>query len=294
MLPLDREAIKRLAVIGPNAAAARTLGGGSATVSPPYTVSPLEGLRAALEPAVEVEHSHGVQASSRMPVARAPWVYAPGTDEPGVEVRFFARDGTLLSSERRPGCSFRWLGSVDHGGTVARIEVHTVLRSTDPGTYTIGASGLGRYRLSVGGEEVFDERLELPPGADLVEGIMIPPQASCGVELGSGEKTGVVLTHEIGPGGSAAGDLGVSFQLNLRPPYADDDQELERAAALAAAADAVVLVVGTTEEVESEGFDRTSLTLPGRQDELVRRVAACEPRHDRGRQRRRAGADAVG
>ena len=32
---------------GPNAEIARTLGGGSATVFPPYTVSPLEGLRAA-------------------------------------------------------------------------------------------------------------------------------------------------------------------------------------------------------------------------------------------------------
>jgi beta-glucosidase len=37
-------------------------------------------------------------------------------------------------------------------------------------------------------------------------------------------------------------------------------------------------VVGTTAEVESEGFDRTSLALPGRQDELVRRVAAANPR----------------
>jgi beta-glucosidase len=39
-----------------------------------------------------------------------------------------------------------------------------------------------------------------------------------------------------------------------------------------------VVVVGTSEEVESEGFDRTSLALPGRQDELVRAVAAVNPR----------------
>ncbi|HKH18363.1 MAG TPA: glycoside hydrolase family 3 C-terminal domain-containing protein, partial [Solirubrobacteraceae bacterium] len=48
---------------------------------------------------------------------------------------------------------------------------------------------------------------------------------------------------------------------------------IERAVELAASADAAVVVVGTTEEVESEGFDRASLALPGRQDELVRRVA---------------------
>jgi beta-glucosidase len=39
-----------------------------------------------------------------------------------------------------------------------------------------------------------------------------------------------------------------------------------------------IVVVGTTEEVESEGFDRTGLALPGRQDELVARVAAANPR----------------
>src|SRR5207344_3262038 len=64
LLPLDPGGLERLAVIGPNAARARTLGGGSATVLPPYTVSPLEGLRSALDPAVEVSYSRGVQAGS--------------------------------------------------------------------------------------------------------------------------------------------------------------------------------------------------------------------------------------
>jgi beta-glucosidase len=39
-----------------------------------------------------------------------------------------------------------------------------------------------------------------------------------------------------------------------------------------------VVVVGTTEKVESEGFDRRSLALPGDQDALVRAVAAANPR----------------
>jgi beta-glucosidase len=38
------------------------------------------------------------------------------------------------------------------------------------------------------------------------------------------------------------------------------------------------VVVGTSDAVESEGFDRASLALPGRQDELVRAVAAANPR----------------
>ena len=38
------------------------------------------------------------------------------------------------------------------------------------------------------------------------------------------------------------------------------------------------MVVGTTEQIESEGFDRESFALPGRQDDLVRAVAAANPR----------------
>jgi beta-glucosidase len=37
-------------------------------------------------------------------------------------------------------------------------------------------------------------------------------------------------------------------------------------------------VVGTNEEIETEGRDRTSTSLPGRQDELVSRVAEVNPR----------------
>jgi beta-glucosidase len=274
LLPLDLRGLERVAVIGPNAAAARTLGGGSATVLPPYTVSPLEGLRSALQPAVQVTHSLGLQPSRRIPVAPVSCLHVPGTSEPGVELRFLDPDGTLLASEHRRGCAFKWLGSLDIAGAVSRIEVHAVLRASRPGTYAIGASGLGRYRLALDGEEVLDERLELPPGADIVEGLMTPPQTAHRVELDAGQEIGIVLTHDVRSAASGDGLLAVSFELNVALPYAGDDHEIGRAEAVAAEADIVVLVVGTTEEVESEGFDRTSLSLPGRQDELVRRVTA--------------------
>jgi beta-glucosidase len=277
LLPLDPTAVRRIAVIGPNAGTARTLGGGSATVFPPYTVSPLEGLGAALGPRVEILHSVGVKPSARVPVAGASWLHVPGSGEPGVEVRFLDADGTVLASERRLGCAFTWLGAFDHEGPIARIEVNTVLRATDPGTYTIGASGLGRYWMMAGGEIAFDEQLEPRPGADIVEGIMVPPQATHDARLGAGEEIAILLAHEVGPLSDDGGSVGVNFQLNLAPPYPGDDQEIEHATALARAADVVILVVGTTEEVESEGFDRASLSLPGRQDELVRRVAAVNP-----------------
>ena len=83
LLPLDRSGLRRVAVIGPNAATVRTLGGGSATVFPPYTVSPLEGVRAALGPDVEVVHSPGVRSHTRIPVASPALLRLPDGNGPG-------------------------------------------------------------------------------------------------------------------------------------------------------------------------------------------------------------------
>ena len=275
-LPLEASAVTRVAVVGPNAAAARTMGGGSATVFPAYAVSPLEGLRAALGPAVEVGYSVGVRASARIPVAGAPWVRRSDGAE-GVEVRFLAGDGTVLGSEHRPGCAFTWHHAFAYPVPVERIEVHTVIRATVPGAYAIAGSGIGRYRLSVDGKAVFDGELKPPAGADVVEGLMVPPQACHVLHLGPGEESEIVLSHVVGSAEAAGGGGGVSFQLGLQPPHGTDDEEIERAVALARDADVAIVVVGTTAEVESEGFDRSSLALPGRQDELVWRVAEVNP-----------------
>ena len=69
----------------------------------------------------------------------------------------------------------------------------------------------------------------------------------------------------------------ISFALAHREPRRDPDELIAEAVEAARAADTAVVVVATTERVESEGFDRKDLRLPGRQDELVRAVAAANP-----------------
>src|SRR6185312_12321253 len=96
------------------------------------------------------------------------------------------------------------------------------------------------------------------------------------LDLAAGQSVAVRLEHDVHTSPMAA--FGTFFQLLLEPPHGTDDEEMEAAVALAAGSDVAVVVVGTTAEVESEGFDRTSLALPGRQDELVRKVAAANPR----------------
>ncbi len=120
--------------------------------------------------------------------------------------------------------------------------------------------------------QVFDELLELRPDADPGEALFAPPQHGVPVTLSGGRDA----RRRPAPRGAAASM--VTFQLNLDPPFGDADAELARAVALARDADVAIVVVGTTAEVESEGFDRSSLALPGRQDELVRRVNEAQPR----------------
>ena len=197
-------------------------------------------------------------------------------------MRFLAADGTVRGREERTSAAFTWLSSFGQDlpmAEVAAVEVHTRLRAPESGTYLLGASGLGTVRLTVDDQVAFDAHVELPEGADPVESLMRPPQRSVPIQLQAGKETPVVLRYQpkdVGGFGGAEVAI-VTFQLNLAR-RASDEEELERAVALAAEADVAVVVVGTTEEVESEGFDRDSLALPGRQDELVSRVAAVNPR----------------
>jgi beta-glucosidase len=75
---------------------------------------------------------------------------------------------------------------------------------------------------------------------------------------------------------SASGNGFAAIRLGIRSPEPAD--LMDRAVASAAAADIAILVVGTNDEWETEGHDRTTMDLPGRQDELVRRVVAANPR----------------
>ncbi len=60
ILPLAADRIHSLAVIGPNAAVARSGGGGSSQVRPSYSVTPLEAIREAAGPKVQVRYALGV------------------------------------------------------------------------------------------------------------------------------------------------------------------------------------------------------------------------------------------
>jgi len=274
LLPLPAAELSNVAVLGELALVPRAQGGGSATVYPPHVISPLEGVRAALPGTVVVTSSVGAALRDGVTALRAEQVVDPVSGEPGVRVRYLDADGAPVGEENRRSGRVGWSDTaMEHGAR--QVEMSARLVPDVTGTWLVGVSGLGPAVLSVDGEPVLDVDLRLPAGAADPEftQFVTPLQRSVPLELTEGVE--VVLTVLATP----APVVGLTvLELGVRPPGRTPQEELEHAAALAAQADVAVVVVGTTELEESEGFDRTTLALPGGQDELVRTVLAANPR----------------
>ncbi|MFZ0529180.1 MAG: glycoside hydrolase family 3 C-terminal domain-containing protein, partial [Propionicimonas sp.] len=220
----------------------------------------------------------GVRSSTRVPAVEGDQIELPDGSAKGLITEFLAADGTVLASEPRRFGSFNWMGDFGLGidySAVTAIRTRMTFTAAVAGSHGFGGSGVGHVLISLDGETVAETDVALPAGADLVEAMMTPPQLLVPRQLAAGESVAFEMTFaaEEMPGFGALW----AFQVNIEAPHGTDDEELDAAVALAAESDAVVLVVGTTEEVESEGYDRTSLSLPGRQDELVTRVLAANP-----------------
>ncbi|MBT2383624.1 glycoside hydrolase family 3 protein [Streptomyces sp. ISL-11] len=268
-LPIDPARLTRLALLGGPARDARILGGGSAQVFPARVVSPLDGLRAALPDGV-VTYAVGADPGDELDPAGS-----------GFDLRAVCRDaaGHVLGEERLPGGSVQWVGDFPDG--VAYDALHTVevtgtFTPRESGPHTFGTRGVGGFRLVVDGEVLFEGERSADH-ADPFEAFLGSPAAHGTVTLRTAEPVTVGLTHTVPKPADSPVDA-VAFSLLHREPERDADELIEEAVAVAASCDAAVVVVATTERVESEGFDRGTLALPGRQDELVARVAAVNPR----------------
>jgi beta-glucosidase len=72
LLPLDTAKLHSIAVIGPNAAVARTGGGGSSLVRPKYAIAPLDGIRTRAGTSIRVKHALGTGMEGEDPAQDTP------------------------------------------------------------------------------------------------------------------------------------------------------------------------------------------------------------------------------
>ncbi|MDT9700272.1 glycoside hydrolase family 3 C-terminal domain-containing protein [Streptomyces sp. P17] len=271
ILPLDPTRLRRVAVIGHNAQHARTQGGGSATVLPERVVSPLEGLRAAL-PDAEVTHSLGAVAHHGRTALPLDQTTNPATGEPGMLVRFLDADGGELFREDRRSTALVYFGGDAPITTAATIELTTRWTPDTTGESLLGFASVGTGRIHVD-DQLHHEDTAIAVGQDLGASLLAPPAVTTPVTTTAGTPLSVRVTFDLTSRDTAMGGT-FAITLGTKPAPHDPIALIADAARAAADADIAVVVVGTNSQVESEGFDRTELDLPGHQDALVHAVTA--------------------
>lgn len=271
-LPLVPSQGLRVAVIGPNAESCRALGGGSALVTPTRLSHPLAALRERFEPlGVVVDHAAGCDINKRIPEPDASMVA-------NVRLDVFASPGELddptatpLRSSQPPTLRIFWTRDpgrrtgtgLPFGARLAFDFTPDVTASWDVGIETVGDA-----RVFVDGVLVVDNGGTPKGGSFFGTGKL---EARGSVDLVAGRTHRVVIELRQSTEGSSLGGINVG----LRAPLPAD--MVGEAVSLAARSDVSIVVVGTNEDWESEGWDRGDIDLPGEQDRLVAEVARVSP-----------------
>ncbi|MET4591613.1 glycoside hydrolase family 3 C-terminal domain-containing protein [Arthrobacter sp. 754] len=275
VLPLDPASVARVAVIGHNARYARTQGGGSATVVPEKIVTPLDGIREVFG-SDKVTYSVGAVVQEGIAELPLEQITNPVTGTPGVRVRFLDSNGQELFAEDRRSTALVWFGGDAPISASSMVQFHTIYTPEETGPVLLGFSTVGHGRIFVDGVLAREATIEAT-GTDLGAAFLAPPSVSVAVQATAGVPLEVRIELDTGDREGALSNA-LAVTIGVEADDADPNALIRDAVEAARAAEIAVVVVGTNSRVESEGYDRTSLELPGLQDRLVRAVAAANPR----------------
>jgi beta-glucosidase len=265
VLPFDRARVGTLAVLGPNAERPQMMGGGSANLAPHYEISLLDALRDRLGDAVDVQYARGVDIDRTTAPLYVPFdiEYFAGREWKGEPVaRGRYRNGKLLVVDPLPP-------GVEPQNFSFRATATYVPDESGVHTFAL-VQMAGRGRILLDGEVLLDGIVN-PPGPGTEFFGFASAEALAAVELTAGTAVELVVEFAVSPEAFFLQGIKLGHR---RPAPAD---LLDRAVDLAADADAVIVMVGTNDDWESEGEDRATMDLPGRQDELVARAVAANP-----------------
>ena len=282
LLPLDKNKIGTLAVIGPNATPARLTGGGSGSVPAFASISLLKGLSDKLASSGNVTYARGLISLKSM-AQRTPFTLDAAGSSNGVIAEVFADASfagqPLATRIEQQMIRGSWSDSDDpeedmtfdllppaalmkfydttptHHDPVERWTGW--FRAAAAGKYTVFVEDNAGYRLRVDDRPVIDSARI--PRAELQQATL---------SWSAGPHKVVIEQTSVTPFSDAAWRIGVVRDGTVVDPFAKQ---------LASAADVVILAVGFDRETETEGADR-EFALPPGQLELIREIAALNPR----------------
>jgi beta-glucosidase len=263
VLPLEKTSLERIAVLGPNAANARIMGGGSAQIATSYAISPLQGIRAALENANSIQHALGCRHNRLVELLQG-----------DIHVEFFAghgREGTPVHIEKAVKGEFFWFDLPEKrlDPTNFSVRLSTTFTPNETGEHVFGMTNAGLARLYIDDTLLIDGNDGWTKGENYFGTANDEIRAS--VTLEAGRRYNIRVDYDT-PEANGEGIYITAVRFGVEKPLGID--AIDEAVELARNSDVALVFVGRDGEWDTEGLDLPDLRLPGKQDELIRRVAA--------------------
>ncbi|EAZ63743.1 beta-glucosidase [Scheffersomyces stipitis CBS 6054] len=284
ILPLSKTSVagqEKIAVIGPNVKAAQDSGGGSASLTARYKVTPWEGIKKKIEEGgntVSLEYSLGAFLDKNMPDVGD--ILENDKGEKGVTAKFYktapgTKDRQQFAERFLPTtklCLFDFKDpELAPGEVLFYADFEGYFTPEETADYEFGASVMGTAQVFVDGKLVVDNKTKQTKG-DAFFLAMGTREERGTVHLEKGKKYhvkcefGTAPTYTLDPTQEIGGAF---FGFRIDSPQ---ETELTKAIELAKSVDKVILVVGLSKEWESEGFDRSDMDIPGATNQLIEEV----------------------
>lgn len=278
LLPLNKDEIKKVAVIGPGAVIPRLGGGGSSTVAPTHMVSPIDGLKQEFTNA-EIIYAKGFNMKGDIfPISSDFFTspegecglkgeYFPNRDlkgEPAMvridpRIAFDWGEEDISDNIRYGNYSIRWTGALK----ADKDDIY-LIETLSSGTLTIWLNGeplVGNAKNQITSKPVKENSLT-------VNELAINKSGTKAVRLEKGKSYKLVATFVPKEQGKAAAVLGWE-------PHKPD--LVGEAVKLAGKSDVAVIFAGISNQFETEGRDLETIRIP-EQTELIRKIAAVNPK----------------
>jgi len=279
LLPINPDSIITIAVVGPNADRGIGQGGGSARVISQHNITPLDGIRSiSTKHSIAVIAHKGVENHPTVPVIETALILpAEGSLESGLKGEYFkSPDFSGSPYKTVTDKVLRIFGLIEGVDSFASIKWTGIFMAPQTGEYRFSANaGLGKAKIFLDHKQIrFTEKS--PP----LFGGRIPGARIGTIFLAEGN-------HPIRIEYSARMNFFMRLMLKLLMPGMSDilenfrlleigcrvpEPDMNAAIEAAKNADLTIIVAGTPDNYETEGDDRPSMELPGKQDEFIQAI----------------------
>lgn len=256
ILPLDRNKIKSIAVIGPNAEECQL---GNYSGWPNIRISLLDGIKTKVsDQEIKVTYAQGCEIGGGFmkPVESKYFAQIEGTGKTGMTGEYFDNmdlAGEPVLTRIDSIIDFSWGGSPAPGVPENQFSVRWTGKIIPPETriYSLGTRTDDGTRLYLNNRLLFEDWTEHGEKPNNTK-----------VELEAGKEYEIVFEHFDNGMGAAA-----------RLTWDIGQKDFEEAKQVAGECDVVILALGVNPGLSSEELDRTDITLPEVQRDLIREIA---------------------